>query len=126
MTERNRFERVARASTEVPRLHRRELAAVAILTLAAFAIRLYWVEVVQSPADAVSLRSVSSDNFVVQDTTGEPRIIAEVDYDSAPSMVHEKAVYILEGRSYFVERYDHEERRAHVQKLHALQAAGLP
>ncbi len=35
------------------------------------------------PADAISLRSVSSDNFVVQDVTREPRIIAEVDYDSA-------------------------------------------
>jgi DEAD/DEAH box helicase domain-containing protein len=68
------------------------------------------------PADAVSLRSVSSDNFVVQDVTREPRIIAEVDYDSAPSMVHEKAVYILEGRTYFVEKYDHQERRAHVRE----------
>ena len=52
------------------------------------------------PADAVSLRSVSSDNFVVQDITREPRIIAEVDFDSAPSTLHEKAVYILEGRTY--------------------------
>jgi DEAD/DEAH box helicase domain-containing protein len=68
------------------------------------------------PADAVSLRSVSSDNFVVQDVTREPRIIAEVDYDSAPSMVHEKAIYILEGKSYFVERYDHNERRVHVRE----------
>jgi DEAD/DEAH box helicase domain-containing protein len=68
------------------------------------------------PADAVSLRSVSSDNFVVQDVTREPRIIAEVDYDSAPSMVHEKAVYILEGRTYFVEKYDHQERRVHVRE----------
>ena len=70
------------------------------------------------PADAVSLRSVSSDNFVVQDITpGDgPRIIAEVDYDSAPSMVHEKAVYILEGRTYFVEKYDHQERRVHVRE----------
>ncbi|HET7293093.1 MAG TPA: DEAD/DEAH box helicase [Vicinamibacteria bacterium] len=68
------------------------------------------------PADAVSLRSVASDNFVVQDVTGAPRVIAEVDYDSAPSMVHEKAVYLLEGRSYFVEKYDHEERRVHVRE----------
>jgi DEAD/DEAH box helicase domain-containing protein len=68
------------------------------------------------PADAVSLRSVSSDNFVIQDLTREPRIIAEVDYDSAPSMVHEKAIYILEGRTYFVERYDHLERRVHVRE----------
>jgi DEAD/DEAH box helicase domain-containing protein len=68
------------------------------------------------PADAISLRSVSSDNFVVQDVTGEPRIVAEVDYDSAPSMVHEKAIYILEGRSFFVERYDHDERRVQVRE----------
>jgi len=70
------------------------------------------------PADAVSLRSVSSDNFVVQDTTlgKDPRIIAEVDFDSAPSMLHEKAVYILEGKTYFVEKYDHAERRAHVRE----------
>jgi DEAD/DEAH box helicase domain-containing protein len=68
------------------------------------------------PADAVSLRSVSSDNFVVQDVTAEPRIIAEVDFDSAPAMVHEKAIYILEGRTYFVEKYDHQERRVHVRE----------
>ena len=68
------------------------------------------------PADAVSLRSVSSDNFLVQDLTREPRIIAEVDFDSAPSTLHDKAVYILEGRTFFVEKYDHEERRAHVRE----------
>jgi DEAD/DEAH box helicase domain-containing protein len=68
------------------------------------------------PADAVSLRSISSDNFVVQDITKEPRIIAEVDYDSAPTMVHEKAIYILEGKAYFVEKYDHQERRVHVRE----------
>jgi DEAD/DEAH box helicase domain-containing protein len=68
------------------------------------------------PADAVSLRSVSSDNFVVQDVTREPRIIAEVDYGSAPAMLHEKAVYILEGKTFFVEKYDHAERRAHVRE----------
>ncbi len=68
------------------------------------------------PADAVSLRSVSSDNFVVQDVTREPRIVAEVDFDSAPSMVHEKAIYILEGRSYYVEKYDHKERRVQVRE----------
>jgi DEAD/DEAH box helicase domain-containing protein len=68
------------------------------------------------PADAVSLRSVSSDNFVVQDITKDPRIVAEVDFDSAPSTLHEKAVYILEGRTFFVEKYDHEERRAHIRE----------
>jgi DEAD/DEAH box helicase domain-containing protein len=70
------------------------------------------------PADAVSLRSVSSDNFVVQDvTTGrDPRVVAEVDFDSAPSTLHEKAVYILEGRTFFVVAYEHEQRRAQVRE----------
>jgi DEAD/DEAH box helicase domain-containing protein len=70
------------------------------------------------PADAVSLRSVSSDNFVVQDVTAgrDPRIVAEVDFDSAPSTLHEKAVYILEGRTFFVVAYDHEQRRAQVRE----------
>ena len=31
-------------------------------------------------------------------------------------MVHEKAIYILEGRSYFVEKYDHDERRVQVRE----------
>jgi len=68
------------------------------------------------PADTVSLRSVSSDNFVIQDITREPKIVAEVDFDSAPMMVHEKAVYMLEGRTYLVHKYDHKERRAHIRE----------
>ena len=31
------------------------------------------------PADAVSLRKVTSDNFVVVDVTGEPTVIGHVD-----------------------------------------------
>ncbi|PYV16848.1 MAG: hypothetical protein DMG21_10320, partial [Acidobacteria bacterium] len=39
------------------------------------------------PADAISLRSVSSDNFVIVDETREPRAIGEVDFASALSTV---------------------------------------
>ena len=67
------------------------------------------------PADSVSLRSVSSDNFVVCDETNEPKIIAEVDFVSAHATLHPKAVYILEGQQYFVERFDYNERRAAVR-----------
>ena len=49
------------------------------------------------PADAVSLRSISSDNFVVVDTTREPRVIGETDFTSGPSTLHPKAIYIVEG-----------------------------
>jgi len=69
------------------------------------------------PADAVSLRSVSSDNFVVVDTTSGPRIIGETDYTSAPSTLHEKAIYIVEGQLYQVERLDFEGRKAYVREV---------
>ena len=49
------------------------------------------------PADAVSLRSVSSDNFVIVDTTHETRVIGETDFTSGPSTLHPKAIYIVEG-----------------------------
>ncbi len=67
------------------------------------------------PADSVSLRSVSSDNFIVYDETREPKIIAEVDFVSAHSTLHPKAIYILEGQQYIVERFDYDERRASVR-----------
>jgi DEAD/DEAH box helicase domain-containing protein len=67
------------------------------------------------PADNVSLRSVSSDNFIVYDDSREPRVVAEVDFVSAHSTLHEKAIYILEGKQYIVEKFDYAERRATVR-----------
>ncbi len=69
------------------------------------------------PADVVSLRSVSSDNFVVLDVTNQPKIISKVDFPSALTTIHEKAIYIHEGRQFFVERLDYKERRAHVKQV---------
>jgi DEAD/DEAH box helicase domain-containing protein len=68
------------------------------------------------PADAISLRSISSDNFVVVDITEKPRVIAEVDFSSALTTLHPKAIYICEGEQYFVEKFDYEERKAYVRK----------
>ncbi len=68
------------------------------------------------PADAVSLRSVSSDNFVVVDTTRGADIIGETDYSSALATLHEKAIYLLEARLYQVERLDVEGRKAYVRQ----------
>ena len=69
------------------------------------------------PADAVSLRSVSSDNFVVVDRTGEPKVIAETDFTSALSMLHPKAIYIVEGRLFQVEMLDFDGRKAFVRSV---------
>jgi DEAD/DEAH box helicase domain-containing protein len=69
------------------------------------------------PADSISLRSISSDNFVVVETTGESRIIGEVDYTSAFSTLHEKAIYLHQGQQYYVHQLDIPERRAYVKQV---------
>jgi DEAD/DEAH box helicase domain-containing protein len=69
------------------------------------------------PADAVSLRSISSDNFVVVDVTHGPNVIGETDFTSGPSTLHEKAIYIVEGKLYQVERLDYENRKAFVREV---------
>jgi DEAD/DEAH box helicase domain-containing protein len=97
------------------------------------------------PADAISLRSVSSDNFVIVDTASAPRgtgappvsatakacpdpaaagegmavpqVIGEVDFTSALTTVHEKAIYIQDGTQYHVERLDYDDRKAYVHRV---------
>jgi DEAD/DEAH box helicase domain-containing protein len=68
------------------------------------------------PADSISLRSISSDNFVIVETTGDARIIGEVDYTSAFSTLHEKAIYLHQGQQYYVHQLDIPERRAYVKQ----------
>src|SRR5687768_4162167 len=69
------------------------------------------------PANAVSLRSISSDNFVVTDHTNGARVIAETDFTSALSTLHPKAIYMVEGRIYQVEELDFIGRKAHVREV---------
>jgi len=78
--------------------------------------RWHWTEQAY-PADAVSLRAVTSDNFVIVDTTGAPEVIGDVDFSSALTTVHPKAVYLHQGQQYQVERLDFEERRAYVKRV---------
>ena len=69
------------------------------------------------PADAVSLRSISSDNFVVVDTTHGADVIGETSFTSGPSTLHEKAIYLVEGALYQVERLDFAGRKAYVRRI---------
>lgn len=69
------------------------------------------------PADAVSLRAVTSDNFVVIDITGAHKVIAEVSFPAALTTLHEKAIYLHEARQYQVERFDYEGRKAYVRQV---------
>ncbi|MDQ2901692.1 MAG: DUF1998 domain-containing protein, partial [Acidobacteriota bacterium] len=69
------------------------------------------------PADAIGLRAVSSDNFVVIDVTGEPKAIAEVSFPTALTTLHEKAIYLHEARQFHVDRFDYKERKAYVRRV---------
>jgi DEAD/DEAH box helicase domain-containing protein len=80
----------------------------------------HWVQEAY-PADTISLRSVTSDNFVIINTTGEenggPEVIGEVDFSSALTTVHPKAIYIHQGQQYHVERLDFDKRKAYVKPV---------
>jgi DEAD/DEAH box helicase domain-containing protein len=80
----------------------------------------HWVQEAY-PADTISLRSVTSDNFVIINTTGEenggPEVIGEVDFSSALTTVHPKAIYIHQGQQYHVERLDFDKRKAYVKRV---------
>ncbi|MFH1573005.1 MAG: DEAD/DEAH box helicase, partial [Acidobacteriota bacterium] len=69
------------------------------------------------PADTISLRSVTSDNFVIIDETDGPQVIGEVDFSSALTTIHPKAIYIHLGQQYHVERLDFEQRKAYVRRV---------
>jgi DEAD/DEAH box helicase domain-containing protein len=68
------------------------------------------------PASNVSLRSVGWDNFVVVDVERDASI-AEMDFRSTHTMLHEQAIYQQEGEQYQVERLDFENHKAFVRKV---------
>jgi len=70
------------------------------------------------PAQEVSLRSASTENVVIIDTTeASPRVVGEVDLASAPGLVHEDAIYLHLGQQYHVDRLEWEERKAYVHRV---------
>jgi DEAD/DEAH box helicase domain-containing protein len=76
----------------------------------------YWTKDAY-PAEKVSLRSTSEENFVVVDTTKKKEeVIAEVDFTAAHTTLYEGAVYLCESELYAVERLDYPNRRAYVKK----------
>ncbi len=69
------------------------------------------------PAQEVSLRSAATDNVVIIDQGPPARVIGEIDRVSAPTMVHEEAIYMHEGQQYQVETLDLAEKKAFVKEV---------
>jgi DEAD/DEAH box helicase domain-containing protein len=69
-----------------------------------------------SPASHVSLRSISWDNFVIVDVASSTTL-AELDFRSTHTMLHEQAIYQHDAAQYQVERLDYENHKAFVRRV---------
>jgi len=70
------------------------------------------------PHHEVDLRMIGHQTFSIVDVTpGQmPRTIGNIDSISAPELVYPHAVYIHEGRNYFVRQLDHDGKIARVER----------
>ena len=72
------------------------------------------------PANSVSLRTVAEGNFLVIDiSSGAKKVIAEVDYSSAPVTLYEGAIYMIQSQPWQVEKLDWVGRKAFVRETRA-------
>lgn len=78
--------------------------------------RYYWMQE-SYPAEQVSLRSASTDNFVVIEKGPKPRVLGHVDRPSVPLLLHEEAIYLHQGEQYQVEELDWAEKKAYVRRV---------
>lgn len=70
------------------------------------------------PADEVSLRSASTENFTIIDLEeGLNKVIGEVDRESAPTTIFEGAIYIHEGEQYTITKLDYDDYKAYAKKV---------
>lgn len=77
----------------------------------------YWMSEIY-PANGVSLRSASMENFVIIDNSSQPvQVIGELDKPSVSHLIYEGAIYLHEGQQYSINRLDYDERKAYAEKV---------
>ncbi len=69
------------------------------------------------PAQQVSLRSASPENFVILNESHNSEVIGEVDYFSAPIFLHPEAIYLHGAKQFQVTKLDWEGRKAYVKEV---------
>ena len=67
------------------------------------------------PAQFVNLRTGVLDNIVIITDETNPKVIGQVDRFSAPTRVHQGAIYLHDGRQYHVNRLDWGQGKAYVE-----------
>ncbi len=77
--------------------------------------RFHWSSEIY-PAQGVSLRSASAENFVILNETDDYKVIGEVDYFSAPIFLHPEAIYLHGAEQYQVTNLDWDGKKAYVKE----------
>ncbi len=80
--------------------------------------RYYWMAE-EFPAADLSLRSATSENFLIIDVTRPEHrvVIGEMDRYTVPMLLHEHAIYMHEGQQFQVEKLDFTEKKAYVRAV---------
>ena len=80
--------------------------------------RYYWMAE-EFPAADLSLRSATSENFLIIDISRPEHrvVIGEMDRYTVPMLLHEHAIYMHEGQQYQVEKLDFSEKKAYVRAV---------
>ncbi len=70
------------------------------------------------PAQAISLRDIHDENFVIVDATAAKHtVLGEVDFEAAHTTIYENAIYQHGGVLHEVQRLDYPERKAYVRRV---------
>ncbi|MBI1390926.1 MAG: DEAD/DEAH box helicase [bacterium] len=69
------------------------------------------------PAEEISLRSASAENFVIINTSDHNKVLGEVDLHSAPMLIHEQAIYLHQSRQFVIDQLDWEGRTAYAREV---------
>ncbi len=69
------------------------------------------------PAEEISLRSASSENFVILNTSDKNQVIGEVDLHSAPMLIHEQAIYLHQSQQFVIDKLDWDGRTAYAREV---------
>lgn len=71
------------------------------------------------PASEISLRSASTENYLIIDITNAAhhRVIGEMDRYTVPMLLHQNAIYMHEGQQYQVEKLDFDACKAFIRRV---------
>ena len=76
----------------------------------------YWASE-SYPAEQISLRSASPENFVILDSKDRTQVIGEVDFHSAPMFIYRDAIYLHQDRQYQIEELDWDGKKAYAKEV---------